>query len=84
VDLERSVILGVVFGLLAAACAFVISYAEYKRNWSFRGSASKMALSGEKAGCLYLCPQSAAAASHVTSAFGAEHEKGSPTRSVGA
>ena len=36
--------LGVVFGALAAACAFTISYAEYKRNWSFRGSASAMAL----------------------------------------
>jgi hypothetical protein len=44
VQLELSALLGVVFGLLAAACAFVISYAEYKRNWSFRGSASKMAL----------------------------------------
>jgi hypothetical protein len=30
--------------VLAAACAFVISYAEYKRNWSFRGNASPMAL----------------------------------------
>ena len=36
--------LGAAFGLLAAACAFVISYGEYKRNWSFRGSAAKMAL----------------------------------------
>ena len=36
--------LGAAFGLLAAACAFVISYGEYKRNWSFRGSASMMAL----------------------------------------
>jgi hypothetical protein len=44
VDLALSAVLGLVFGLLAAACAFVISYAEYKRNWSFRGSASKMAL----------------------------------------
>jgi hypothetical protein len=44
VHLELSAALGVVFGLLAAACAFVISYSEYKRNWSFRGSASKMAL----------------------------------------
>ena len=43
-NLELSAALGVVFGLLAAACAFVISYAEYKRNWSFRGSAVKMAL----------------------------------------
>jgi hypothetical protein len=42
--LELSVILGVAFGLLAGACAYAISYAEYKRNWSFRGSAAKMAL----------------------------------------
>jgi hypothetical protein len=44
VNIELSAALGVVFGLLAAACAFTISYAEYKRNWSFRGSAVKMAL----------------------------------------
>ena len=37
-------ILGLAFGLLAGACAYVISYAEYKRNWSFHGSAAKMAL----------------------------------------
>ena len=43
-NLELSAGVGVVFGLLAAACAFVISYAEYKRNWSFRGSATNMAL----------------------------------------
>ena len=43
-DLELGVVLGAVFGVLAGACAFVISYAEYKRNWSFRGSATKMAL----------------------------------------
>jgi hypothetical protein len=42
-SLELSAVLGATFGLLAAACAFVISYAEYKRNWSFRGSATKMA-----------------------------------------
>jgi hypothetical protein len=44
VDLQLSAALGVVFGLLAAACAFVISYGEYKRNWNFRGSPTKMAL----------------------------------------
>jgi hypothetical protein len=44
VNLALSASLGVAFGLLAAACAFVISYGEYKRNWSFRGSASMMAL----------------------------------------
>ena len=43
-NLYLSAALGVVFGLLAAACAFVISYAEYKRNWSFRGNAAAMAL----------------------------------------
>ena len=43
-DLELSAVLGLAFGLLAGACAFVISYAEYKRNWSFRGSATRMAL----------------------------------------
>jgi hypothetical protein len=36
--------LGLVFGLLAAACAFVIAYSEYRRNWSFTGSAVGMAL----------------------------------------
>jgi hypothetical protein len=44
VNLELSAAFGAVFGLLAAACAFTISYAEYKRNWSFRGSAVKMSL----------------------------------------
>jgi hypothetical protein len=44
VNLELSVLLGVVFGGLAAACAYFISYHEYKRNWNFRGSPSKMAL----------------------------------------
>jgi hypothetical protein len=43
-NLELSAALGVLFGSLAAACAFTISYGEYKRNWSFRGSAVKMAL----------------------------------------
>lgn len=43
-NLQLSAALGFVFGLLAAAGAFAISYAEYKRNWSFRGSAVKMAL----------------------------------------
>ena len=43
-SLELSAALGLVFGVLAAACAFTISYAEYKRNWSFRGSATMMAL----------------------------------------
>lgn len=43
-NLELSAVLGVTFGVLAAACAFAITYGEYKRNWSFRGSAVKMAL----------------------------------------
>jgi hypothetical protein len=44
VNLQLSAVLGAAFGVLAAGCAYVISYAEYKRNWSFRGSAAKMAL----------------------------------------
>jgi hypothetical protein len=43
-NLELSAVLGAVFGGLAAACAFFISYHEYKNNWNFRGSASRMAL----------------------------------------
>jgi len=42
--LDLSIVMGLAFGLLAGACAFAISYAEYKRNWSFHGSAAKMAL----------------------------------------
>jgi hypothetical protein len=37
-------VLGLVFGVLAGACAFVIAYSEYRRNWSFTGSAVLMAL----------------------------------------
>jgi len=33
-----NVVLGLVFGLLAGASAFVIAYAEYKRNWAFSGN----------------------------------------------
>jgi len=44
VAFQLSVVLGLVFGVLAGACAYVISYAEYKRNWAFHGSAAKMAL----------------------------------------
>lgn len=43
-NLQLTAALGIVFGVLAAACAYVISYGEYKRNWNFRGSAVKMAL----------------------------------------
>ena len=43
-NLELSAVLGLVFGMLGGACAFVISYGEYKRNWSFRGSATRLAL----------------------------------------
>jgi hypothetical protein len=44
VSLAFSVLLGALFGILAGACAFVIAYSEYKRNWSFSGSATRMAL----------------------------------------
>jgi hypothetical protein len=44
VSTELSAIIGLVFGVLAAACAFFISYHEYKNNWNFRGSAGAMAL----------------------------------------
>ena len=43
-DLALGAVFGLVFGALAGACAFAIAYHEYKRNWSFRGSAAKMAL----------------------------------------
>ena len=43
-DLTLSAVLGLAFGSVAAASAFVISYSEYKRNWSFRGNAAAMAL----------------------------------------
>ena len=43
-NLELSALLGAIFGFLAAACAFFISYHEYKNNWNFRGSAAMMAL----------------------------------------
>jgi hypothetical protein len=39
-----SIALGATFGVLAGACAFAITYGECKRNWSFRGSATKTAL----------------------------------------
>jgi hypothetical protein len=44
VDLQLSAVLGLTFGVLAGACAFFISYHEYKNNWSFRGSPARMAL----------------------------------------
>jgi hypothetical protein len=44
VGLEGGLVIGVIFGALAAVCAYVISYAEYKRNWSFHGNAKLMAL----------------------------------------
>lgn len=43
-NLAGGIVIGIVFGVLAGACAFVIAYSEYKRNWSFHGSAWKMAL----------------------------------------
>ena len=39
-----SIALGATFGVLAGACAFAITYGECKRNWSFRGSATRTAL----------------------------------------
>ena len=42
--LAASAALGLVFGLLGGACAFVIAYSEYRRNWSFTGNAVHMAL----------------------------------------
>ena len=44
VNLAGGVVLGLVFGALAGTCAFVIAYAEYKKNWAFTGSATGMAL----------------------------------------
>jgi len=44
VSLSGGVFLGIVFGVLAGGCAFVIAYGEYRRNWSFTGSAVRMAL----------------------------------------
>jgi hypothetical protein len=44
VNFSTSLVLGLVFGSLAGTCAFVIAYSEYKRNWSFSGSAVRMAL----------------------------------------
>jgi hypothetical protein len=43
-DLQLSAVLGLVFGALAGACAFFISYHEYKGNWNFRGNPATMAL----------------------------------------
>jgi H+/Cl- antiporter ClcA len=44
VSLGGGATIGVVFGLLAAVCAYVIAYSEYRRNWTFTGSAVRMAL----------------------------------------
>ena len=43
-NLSVGIMLGLIFGVLAGACAFVIAYAEYRRNWSFTGSTVWMAL----------------------------------------
>ena len=43
-NLATRAAIGLVFGLLAGACAFVIAYSEYRRNWSFTGNAALMAL----------------------------------------
>ena len=42
--LAASAALGLLFGSLGGACAFVIAYSEYRRNWSFTGNAAHMAL----------------------------------------
>jgi hypothetical protein len=44
VGLAGGVFLGLIFGTLAGACAFVIAYAEYKNNWAFHGNAKVAAL----------------------------------------
>jgi hypothetical protein len=44
VNFTTSAGFGLVFGSLAGACAFVIAYSEYRRNWSFTGNALLMAL----------------------------------------
>ncbi len=44
VNLQFSIMIGLVFGLLAGASAFVIAYSEYKRNWAFTGNATYQAL----------------------------------------
>ena len=38
-NVSLAAVLGLVFGTIAGAAAYVIAYAEYKRNWSFRGNA---------------------------------------------
>ena len=43
-NFSSSIVLGIVFGLLAGACAFVIRYSEYKRNWAFHGNPLYQAL----------------------------------------
>jgi hypothetical protein len=43
-NLATRAAIGLVFGLLAGSCAFVIAYSEYRRNWSFTGNAMLMAL----------------------------------------
>ena len=42
--LAASAAFGVVFGLLAGACAFLITYTELRRNWSFLGNPVRPAL----------------------------------------
>ena len=43
-NLATRLLLGLIFGVLAGACAYLIAYSEYKRNWSFHGNAKLMAL----------------------------------------
>jgi hypothetical protein len=44
VSLQLSIVIGLVFGVLAGASSFVIAYSEYKRNWAFTGNALYQAL----------------------------------------
>jgi hypothetical protein len=44
VTLASRAAIGLIFGLIAGACAFVIAYSEYRRNWAFHGNAGLAAL----------------------------------------
>lgn len=43
-NFATSLVVGTVFGALAGACAFLIAYSEYKRNWAFTGNAVHQSL----------------------------------------
>lgn len=44
VNFSLAAVLGLAFGSIAGVAAYVIAYAEYKRNWSFRGNAVTQSL----------------------------------------